>query len=275
MRGSKAWLALSCAAVLATGSIAVGCGDDDEGGATTGATTTAALETSEPGKLIVGSDIPYPPFEFGRKPDYKGVDIGLVNEIGKRLGLEVEFNDAAYETIFRDLAQGKFDMVATASTITPERQKEVDFSIPYDFADQSLMVKKGSDIKTVEDLKGRVAGAQKGTTGADYAKGKTDAADVRTYGEIDDAFNALQAGQIEAVINDCPISKYAEKAKPQLEVIQRLPSGEKYGLSFAKGSDALREAVNEVLQEILDDGTYDSIRAQWLPEDPCKSLASA
>jgi ABC-type amino acid transport substrate-binding protein len=280
MRGNRFWPALTCAAVLAAGSIAAACGDDDEGGATTGAattgeTTTAALETIESGKLIVGSDIPYAPFEFGRKPDYKGVDIGLVNEIGKRLGLEVEFKDTSFDTIFRDLAQGKFDMVATASTISAEREKEVDFSVPYDFADQSLMVKKGSDVKTVDDLKGRVVGAQKGTTGADYANGKTEAADVRTYGEIDDAFNALQAGQIEAVINDCPISKYAERAKPQLEVIQRLPSGEKYGLSFANGSDALREAVNEVLQEILDDGTYDSIRSQWLPEDPCKSLASA
>src|SRR5919206_317583 len=138
-------------------------------------------------------------------------------------------------------------MVASATTITPERAKEVDFSDPYFPADQSLMVKKGSDIKTVADLKGKVIGAQLGTTGADYAKNHTDAKSVRTYDLIDDAFNALGAGQVEAVINDCPVSKYAEKAHPNLVVVRAIPTNELYGFAFKKGSDALRAAVNKEL----------------------------
>src|SRR5918994_2469363 len=130
------------AAVLAIAAVGVGAGcggdDDDNGGGTTAA--EGQLNTIESGKLIVGSDIPYAPFELGREPNYTGLDIDLVNEIGKRLGLTVEIQDTSFDTIFRDLAQGKFDMVASATTITPEREKTVDFSNPYFEAEQSLMV---------------------------------------------------------------------------------------------------------------------------------------
>jgi ABC-type amino acid transport substrate-binding protein len=177
-----------------------------------------------------------------------------------------------FDTIFRNLAQGKFDMVASASTITAERKKEVDFSDPYFPADQSLMVKKGSDIQTVDDLKGKIVGAQLGTTGADYAKNKTDAKSVRTYDLIDDAFNALGAGQVEAVINDCPVSKYAEKAHPNLAVVRSIPTNELYGFAFPKGSDALQEGFNKALGEIKDDGTLKNIQDKWLGSDPCKGL---
>jgi ABC-type amino acid transport substrate-binding protein len=261
MRKSRLWTAFAVLA-LAIAAGAAGCGDDDGGGGKGEA-------------LVVGSDIPYAPFEFGRAPDYKGIDIDLVQEIGERLDRKVEIKDTSFDTIVPDLARGKFDMVASSLTITPERQKEVDFSDPYFLADQSLMVKKGSEIKTIEDVAGKTVGAQKATTGAAYAKDKTNAASVRTYAEIDDAFNALQNGQVEAVINDCPISKYAERAKPQLEVIQVLPSGEKYGFAIAKKDDALREDVNDALTEIKDDGTYDEIFNKYLEKDPCKSIAAA
>ncbi len=264
MRSLRAWIVLAAMA-LAIGGITAGCGGG--GGGTTGG---AAGET-----LVVGSDIPYAPFEFGRAPDYKGIDIDLVQEIGKRLDRKVEIKDTSFDTIIQDLAKGKFDMVASSLTITADRKKEVDFSDPYAFADQSLMVKKGSDIKTIADVDGKTVGAQKATTGADYAKDKTKASSVRTYGEIDDAFNALQNGQVDAVINDCPISKYAENAKPQLTVIERLPTGEHYGFAFQKGSADLEADVNKALKEIVDDGTYNQIYDKYLGKEPCKGIAAA
>jgi ABC-type amino acid transport substrate-binding protein len=268
MRKPRLTIALMAVAVLlATAVLAVGCGGDDDEEPTGG-----ALQTISEGKLTVGSDIPYAPFEFGRAPDYKGFDVELVREIGTRLGLDVEFVKTPFDTIFRNLAQGKFDLVASSTTITEERKRTVDFSDPYFAADQSLMVKKGSGIATVEDLKGEVIGAQLGTTGADYAKEKVDAESVRTYDLIDDAFKALQTGQIAGVINDCPISKYAERSKPDLEVVQAIATGENYGLAFAKDSDELREAVNRRIAEIKRDGTYDRIFRKWIGADPCKSI---
>ena len=95
-----------------------------------------------------------------------------------------------------------------------------------------------------------MVGAQLGTTGADYAKDKTEAKTVRTYDLIDDAFKALEAGQVEAVINDFPVSKYAEQVEARTsQVVQTIQTGEDYGLAFAKGTDALREAVNEAARQ--------------------------
>jgi len=267
IRGTRMRIGIALVVALATAGIAAGCGDDDGDGSKYG--------LIKEGTLTVGSDIPYAPFEFGRAPDYKGIDIDVVEEIGKRLDLQVEWKDTLFDTIFRDLAQGKFDMVASSTTITPERAKEVDFSDPYSIADQSLMVKRGSSIKTVDDFAGEVVGAQRGTTGAAYAEDETDAATVRAYPGIEDAFNALQAGQISAVINDCPISKYAERSKPDLQVVQALPTGEEYGFAFQKGSTALQDAVNGALSEIQEDGTFTRIFESYLAEEPCENIATA
>jgi ABC-type amino acid transport substrate-binding protein len=267
MNRFRFWPLLAFLVLLTAVSTAAGCGGDDEEKPATGDFTTITE-----GTLTVGSDIPYPPFEFGRAPDYQGFDIDIVNEVAKQLDLEVKIVKTPFDPIFRNLAQGRFDMVASAATITPEREGTVAFSVPYFNADQSLMVKKGSDIKTVEDVKDKVIGAQLGTTGAMYAKDKTDAKTVRTYDLIDDAFKALQAGQIEAVINDFPVSKYAERSKPGLQVVQTITTGEEYGLAFAKKSTALRKAVRDAIDEIKKDGTYTEIYKKWFQEDPPQSL---
>ena len=260
----RAWPVVAILALAAALLVAAGCGDDDGGGGGGG----AGLNTITEGELRVGSDIPYAPFEFGRAPDYEGFDVDIVNEIARRLDLEPRFVKTPFDPIFRNLAQGRFDMVASASTITPERQQTVDFSDPYFPADQSLMVKRGSDVRTVDDLAGKTIGAQLGTTGAEYARNETDAENVRTYDLIDDAFNALQSGQIEAVINDFPVSKYAERSKQDLVVVQTIQTDENYGLAFAKESTELRRRVNEALQEMKDDDTYTEIYRKWFEEDP-------
>jgi polar amino acid transport system substrate-binding protein len=266
IRGTRTRIGIALVVALATVGIAAGCG----GG---GSENKYGVITS--GTLTVGSDIPYPPFEFGSPPNYKGIDIELVDAIAKQLDLKVEWDDTSFDTIFRDVAQGKFDMVASSTTITPERQKEVDFSDPYFLADQSLMVKKGSGITNVNDIAGQVVGAQKGTTGAAYAEDQTDASTVRTYPEIADAFNALEAGQVSAVINDCPISKYAEKSKPDLQVVRALPTGEKYGFAFQKGSTELEDAVNGALADLKKNGTYNKIFTKYLAKQPCRELPGA
>jgi ABC-type amino acid transport substrate-binding protein len=241
--------------------VAAGCGGDDNNDST-------SASGNVPDNLTVGSDIPYPPFEFG-KPPYEGFDVDVVNEIAKGLGSKVTFQKTPFDTIFRDLAQGKFDMVASASTITPERAKTVNFSESYFPADQSLMVKRGSDIKTEADLDGQVVGAQLGTTGAAYAKDKTNAKSVRTYDLIDDAFNALEAGQVAAVINDCPVSKYAERSHKDLVVVQAIKTNEEYGFAFTKGDDDLLKAVNEQLAKLKDNGGLEKISQKWFKGEPC------
>jgi polar amino acid transport system substrate-binding protein len=261
----RAWPVIAALTLVAAMLVAASCGDDDGGGGGGGSN----LQTINQGEMRVGSDIPYKPFEFGQAPDYQGFDVDVVDEIAKRLDLQARFVKTPFDTIFRSLAQGKFDMVASATTITPEREKEVDFSDSYFPADQSLMVKKGSDIKTVDDVDGKVIGAQLGTTGADYARKKTKASSVRTYDLIDDAFNALEAGQVEAVINDCPVSKYAERAHQNLVVVQAINTNELYGFPFRKGADALRTAVNRELAKLKENGDLAKISDKWFQGRPC------
>lgn len=247
-----------------------GCGGDDEetsGGGTTGGED---LGTIEEGTLTVGTDTPFPPFEIGQPPDISGYDIEVVNAIAEKLGLEVTYQDTAFDTIFRDTAQGQFDLAAAASTITPGREKTVDFSDPYYEAQQALVVPEGSDIASVDDLSGAIVGAQDATTGETFANEETDAAEVRGFPEGPDAVAALGTGQVDAVIIDQPVALDAVEQQGGVEIVEEIQTDELYGFALAPDNDPLREAVNEALAELKDDGTlqelYDKYFKTKVPE---------
>jgi polar amino acid transport system substrate-binding protein len=259
---------LAALALIATAGFAVGCGDDDDDG--NGGDTTAAAQDFnliQEGQLLVGTDTPFPPFEIGQPPDLSGYDIDVVNAVAENLGLDVAYQDTSFDTIFRDTAQGKFDMAVAASTITPERERTVDFSDPYYQANQSLVVTEDSDIASIDDLGGATVGAQDGTTGEEYANDETDAAQVRGFPEGPDAFTALRNGQVDAVILDQPVVVDALESPTGggLKIAQEIVTSELYGIPFAPDNDALREAVNEALQELKEDGTIADLYEQYFP----------
>lgn len=263
-----AMIAASCGG----GSGSSGSGGGDTGSGSGGGTTTAAVIGAEGGEPItVASDIAYRPFEFTEGGEPVGFDIDLMNEIGKRANLKVEFQNVTFDGIIPGLTSNLYDAAISAMTITEERAQQVDFSDPYFNADQSLMVKSGSDIQSTDDLADATIGVQLGTTGAMEAKKLADAgkaAKVRTFDTVEDAFTALGNQQVNAVINDFPVS--ADKAKTSngtLEVVQTIPTGEQYGIALPKDSE-LRRKINEALQEIKDDGTYAEIYEKWFDQEP-------
>ena len=271
-------LFLITALLLLTGTALSACGDDDDddgGGGGTDTSAAADLDTIKPGTLTVGIDVPYPPFEQGRAPDYDGFDVEMINAIAEKLDLDVQIKDTPFDTIFRDLAQGKFDIVISGSTITDDREKVVDFGDPYFLAEQSLLVQSDSDIQTIDDLAGETVGVQKGTTGEIYVKENAPDANVRSYGDLDDAFNALVAGQVVAVIFDLPGNQEAAKTKKGLEVRESYDTGEEFGIAFPEDAQALREAVNGALQELKDDGTFAELYKEWFKKDPPKAILTA
>lgn len=266
-------LALLAVLVLAlTAGFAVGCGgdDDDEGGDDTVASEDLGLKTE--GTLLVGTDAPFPPFEIGRPPDVTGYDIEVMDAIAEKLGVETEYQNASFDTIFRDVAQGQYDIAAAASTILPEREQTVDFSDPYYEAEQALLVTEDSDIASVEDLSGVVVGAQDATTGEDYANEETDAGEVRGFPEGPDAIAALRSGQVEAVIIDQPVALDAVNKQGGVEIVEELATEELYGFAMAPDSDALREAVNEALTELKDDGTIAELYEKYFEGEPPASV---
>jgi polar amino acid transport system substrate-binding protein len=253
------------AAMLAMVLVAAGCGGGDDGG---GGEAAGGVETIEEGVLTVGTDAPFPPFEIGRPPDVTGYDIEVMNAIAEDLGLEAEYVNSSFDTIFRDVAQGRFDIVAAASTITPQREETVDFSDPYYEAQQALLIEEGSDVASVDDLSGLTVGAQDGTTGETFANDETEAAEVRGFPQGPDAINALVGGQVDAVIIDQPVALDAVEEQGGVEVVEEIETGELYGFAMAPGNTALREQVNEALTRIKDDGTLEQLYDEYFQMPP-------
>jgi ABC-type amino acid transport substrate-binding protein len=254
--------------------VVAGCGGSDDSSSTSGGETSASTEEAGGGgePLTVGSDIPYPPFEEGKPGNYTGFDIDLMDAIGEKIGRTPEFQDTSFETIFRDVGQGKFEAVISAATITPEREKEVSFSDPYYLSEQAILVKEGSDITGLAELEGKVVGAQQGTTGLELGKEKANASELRPYPEGPDAINALKAGTVEAVIIDAPVAQNAIEEEGGVEIAEKVPTEEEYGIAVAKDSTALLEEINQGLEEVISDGTYTTIFEKWFHLEPPKQF---
>src|SRR5215213_2577206 len=251
-----------------------GCGSDDDstssGGETSASTEAGGGGGGEP--LSVGSDIPYPPFEQGKEGEYTGFDIELIEAIGEKIGRTPEFTDTSFETIFRDVAQGKFEAVISAATITAEREESVAFSDPYYLSEQAILVKEGSDITGLEDLSGKTVGAQQGTTGLELGKEKANAGELRPYPEGPDAVNALKSGTVEAVIIDAPVAQSAVEESGGVEIAEKVPTEEEYGIALAKDNTELLEEINTGLEEVIADGTYTTIYEKWFKLEPPKAI---
>lgn len=262
--------ALLAVFLLAIASLAVaGCGSSDD-------TTGGGGGSGGGGEPItVGSDIPYPPFEQGKSGNYTGFDVELMEAIGEKIGRPVEFEDTSFDTIFLDLAQGNFDAVASAATITDEREKTVDFTNPYYLSEQAILVKEGGDIASVEDLNGTNVGVQQGTTGQEFVEEKGEADELRKYPQGPDAVNALQTGTVDAVVIDIPVAENAVEANEGLEISAAIPTEEEYGFAVAQGETELLEQLNEGLKEAIDDGTYAKIYEKWFKHEPPEEIESA
>ena len=270
-------------AVLLVGAVSIvvaGCGGGSSSSSSSSTTSESEEGTEAAGgageeessgggeTLTVGSDIPYPPFEQGKKGSYTGFDVELMEAIGKEIEREPEFIDSSFETIFRDLAQEKFEAVMSAATITEEREKVVDFSLPYYLSEQAILVKEGSEITGLSDLKGKVVGAQQGTTGLELGKEKAEASELRPFPEGPDADNALKAGTVEAVIIDAPVAKKQAEELGGIEIVEKVPTEETYGIAIAKGNTELLEGINEGLKMAIEDGSYTKVYEKWFKEAP-------
>jgi ABC-type amino acid transport substrate-binding protein len=266
-------------AVLAVlGLIAGACAEEETpggGGTTTGPAFESELITS--GVLTVGSCLDYKPFEWVQKGDEKGFDVDLTEEIARRLGLKVDWITANFNTIFTAVAGHKFDMVAAAVTATgktgQERAQTVAFSSFYYDSRQSMAVNPDirPDLTSTDQLgDGDAVGVQKGTTGKAWAEENLEpnGVEIRTYTAAPDAFRDLQAGRVDAVINDEPASAVIVTDFPPTKVVQPIDTNEKYALAFAKDTPNLLTAVNQELQDIISDGTYEKLYAKYFPGAP-------
>ena len=166
------------------------------------------------------------------------------------------------------LVAGQCDIGASAMTITDERKANLDFSDPYYDSLQSLLVAADSDITGIADLAGRSVAVQQGTMGEAYAEENDPEAKLTAYPGDGEMWPALQAGQVEAILQDWPVNREHELADPDYKIVEQFETDEQYGFAFAKGEKtALQEAVNTELQALRDDGTYDEIYSSYFTDN--------
>jgi len=228
------------------------------------------FKTIRPGTLTVCSDITYPPFEYIENGEIKGFDIDLFNKIAENLGYKVVYLNTAWDGIIPALLTHKCDLIISAMTITPERAKKVDFSIPYFKASQTVLVRKDSNIKSLADLKGKRVGVQIGTTGDIYAKKlqKKYPFILKTYETGPDAIMDLRLGRLDAVIIDNVVAYTAAKKYPNLKVAIDGLSNEYYGIAINKDNKNLKKAIDETLKKMYKNGEYDRIYESWFGKKP-------
>jgi polar amino acid transport system substrate-binding protein len=239
-----------------------------------------------PGKLVICSDIPYPPQEFFDDSNNPvGSDIEIGQEIASRLGLEAEIKDSVFDTIIASVTSGACDIVISAQNITDDRVAQVDM-IPYFQAGQSFVVAKGNPkgIKVQDDLCGKAIGAETGTTEADFLNGTGDyagaglsaactakglaAIDVHEYPKDSDALAALASGNADAYFADSPVAGYYTVQQPdQFELSGLTLDVAKEGISIPKPHTGLRDAIVQTLIAMINDGKYGEILAKYGVED--------
>jgi polar amino acid transport system substrate-binding protein len=253
---------LAGGAALALGLTMSACGSDDSGSSDTASGTTGSdLQLISDGTLTVCSDMPYPPFDVLDGETYTGFDGDLVTEIAKGLGLKLSAKDSGFDGLQSGLSlnSNQCDMVASAMTITDAREQKLDFTDGYYDSEQSLMVPTGSDIASIDDLAGKKVGVQQGTTGKTYTEDNApDGTDIISFPSDAEEYNAIKAGQVDALLQDLPVN-LAHTEDGQFEIVQKFDTGEQYGFAVKQGNTALKDAVNKQLQKLRDDGTYKTI----------------
>ncbi len=217
-----------------------------------------------PKPLRVGTEAAYFPFEFQEGNEIKGFDADLIRAIGREMGRPIDLQNADFQGLVPGLQTEKFDAVISCVTITEERKKEVDFSDPYYDAGLIVAVRaEETAIKSKDDLKGKRIGAQSNTTGLDQAK-RMGGSEVKEYPDVNMAFQDLANGQVDAVINDEPVSRRLAATKPGFKVVGEMFTDEKYGIVVRKGDAALLAEINKALKKVRDSGELEKLKEKWI-----------
>lgn len=224
----------------------------------------ADLTTVEAGKLTMATNAAFPPYEMTTDAgEFEGIDVDTAKAIAEKLGLELQIDDMDFDAALLSVQQGKADIVMAGVTVTDERKAVMDFSDSYATGIQSIIVPNDSDIASPDDLAGKTIGTQRGTTGYIYCSDDFGDENVVAYDDGLTAVQALNNGQVDAVVIDNAPAQEFVAANPGLKVLDTSYAEEDYAIGMAKGS-ALEDAVNKALEELKADGTLQAIVDKYI-----------
>jgi polar amino acid transport system substrate-binding protein len=233
------------------------------------------------GKIIVGTSADYPPFEY-YTPDFKtdGFDIALMQQIGKQLGVSVQFRDMAFDGLLDALQLGQVDMAIAAISTSPERDAVVDFTNVYYVGEDAVLARKDSRIdalRSVDDVAHQRIGVQKGTVYETWLrdnlvdKGLMDAQDLMLYTDISQAVRDLKAGRVDLVALDAgPAATYV--AQGGVKIVEQGLHRQTYAMAVPQGATALQDQLNLALGKLQDQGVVSQLVSKYLKLKPAEVL---
>lgn len=243
--------------------VLVGCQND---------TISTWEEVEERGYFIVGLDDTFAPLGFrDTDGDLIGFDVELARAVSEELGVEVRFQPIDWDAKVLELDSGAIDMIWNGLTITDARKEEMVFSNPYIANTQMVMVKSGSSIDQLSDLSGLKLGVQVSSAAEEAVLANDisdDLGELLKYDTYNLALLELENGTIDAVVIDEIMGRYIISQTPETyDVASENFGEEEYGVGFRKDATDIRDAINECLQTLIDNGTAGEISETWFNED--------
>lgn len=219
----------------------------------------SGLTTVEAGKLHMSTNAAFPPYEMVKDDGtFEGIDVEVAGAIAQKLGLELVVDDMGFDAALLAAQNGQSDIVMAGVSVTPDRQEVMDFSDSYATGVQVVIVKEGSDV-TLDNLGEQMIGTQRATTGNIYCTDEFGEDHVVAYDDGIVAVQDLVNGKVDCVVIDQAPAQEFVAANPGLTILDTEYANEDYAIGMAKGNTALVEAVNGALNELISDGTVQSI----------------
>ena len=235
------------------------CGSSDSEG-----TTDADGDT-----LVMATSADFPPYEYMENGDFAGIDVEIAQAIADKLGMTLDIQNVNFDSVVAGVATGKYDMGMSGITVTDERKESVDFSDSYTTAVQAIVVKADSGLTSLDDIAaidGFHIGVQLSTTGDIYVTDDYGADHVTEYKTGADAIQALVTDKVNAVVIDIEPAKSYVAANEGLTVLETPYVEEQYAIALNKDNTELNEKINNALNELISDGTVQTILDKYITE---------
>ncbi len=263
-------LCLLLALIMIVGAFAMGCGSgDDNGGGDAVSEDTSLTDIKAKGTLVLGCDDEFPPMGFvDEDGKLTGFDIELARLVCEKIGVELEATPIDWSTKEAQLEGGSIDVIWNGYTITQKRDKKVEYTKPYLNNAVVIAVKADSDIQTIEDMKGKIIASQTDSSGlAAISKNEflqENVAEIREFNNFTEAMLDLQSVRVDAVAIDKVVANYMIKQSPGVyRLLDETLGDELYGIGCRKGAVALREAIDNALDELYEDGSIEALSNEW------------
>lgn len=226
---------------------------------------TTEADNTDGGVLIMVTNAEFPPYEFREGDQIVGIDVEIAQAIAAKMGMTLEIEDIAFDSIIPALQSGKADMALAGMTVREDRLVNVDFSTPYTKASQVIIVTEDSEISVPDDLKGKLIGVQLGTTGDIYVSDfEADGSEIDRYSKGFEAVQALIQGKVDAVVIDQEPAKVFVSQNDGLKILDEALTVEEYAIAVKKGNVKLLENINSTIDELKASGELQAIVDKYI-----------